>query len=240
MSISQEQPPEEIDDNLKEYLKRRFVDIGTEFDKPGKFPPRKEMPYKPQIGDVHYFDDPADHNYDAEITSEGFWGLKSTGWAELSPTNRVITTDTTYVSATGASGTANTAMTVLTRVLPANSLKAVGDRLRVRTWFVAQSGPSINTITALGPSSSEVSIGDVTHTGGAAFDLTESWLHYIDNTHANLIEQEAGAGIGNLTGVNLSGFTWDAEQDIIITQSAVAAQFITVYGVFVDIFPNGT
>ena len=160
-------------------------------------------------------------------------------WDHLTNQTHVTTTAATYVSATGADGTANTAETVLTRTLPANSLKEIGDRIRIRTWFVAQTGPSIITTTSLGPSGSEVDVGDVTHTGGAAFDLTESWVHYIDNTHGNLIEQEAGVGIGNLTAVNVSGFTWNAEQNIIVAQSAVAAQYITVYGVFVDIFPKG-
>jgi len=160
-------------------------------------------------------------------------------WEFVVTRTHVTTTAATYVSATGADGTANTAETVLTRTLPANSLVTVGDRIRIRTWFVAQTGPSIVTTTSLGPASSEVAIGDVTHTGGAAFDLTESWVHYIDNTHGNLIEQEAGVGIGDLTAVNVSGFTWNAEQNIIVAQSQVAAQYITVYGVFVDIFPKG-
>jgi hypothetical protein len=239
MNLSQERPPENIDEDLGEFLVRRFIDVGTALDQAPVFPPRKQMPYKPQLGHVHYFGDPTIHDYDAAITSEGFWGLTSEGWVPIGATNRVKTTTATFVSATGAIGTVNTAETVLTRSIPANALKAIGDRIRIRTWFVAQAGPSIVTKTSLGPDGSEVAVGDVTHTGGAAFDLTESWVHYIDNTHGNIIEQEAGAGIGNLTAVNVPGFIWNAEQNIIVAQSAVAAQFITVYGLFVDIFPVG-
>ena len=83
MSITQEQPPINVERELREFLVRRFIEIGNEFNRPGKFPERKEMPYKSQIGDVHYFGNPATHAYDAAITAEGFWGLKSTGWVQL-------------------------------------------------------------------------------------------------------------------------------------------------------------
>lgn len=83
MSLSQEQPPSDVDEVLKDFLSRKFISIGNELNQPSKFPIRKEMPYKAQIGDVHYFGNPATHNYDAAITVEGFWGLKSSGWVDL-------------------------------------------------------------------------------------------------------------------------------------------------------------
>ena len=83
MSLSYEQPPIGTPDELAEYLNRMFRSIDVAVDQPSKFPERKEMPYKPQVGDIHYFGNPATHNYDAAITSEGFWGLKSTGWAKI-------------------------------------------------------------------------------------------------------------------------------------------------------------
>jgi hypothetical protein len=83
MSLSHEQPPLSIDEDLREYLIRRFIDIDNLLDRAGKFPPRKEMPYKPQIGDVHYFGDPSTHNYDAVISMAGFWGLTAFGWRYL-------------------------------------------------------------------------------------------------------------------------------------------------------------
>ena len=83
MSIGQEQPPIDIDPRLSEYLSRRFIDIGVQLDQASKFPPRKEMPYKPQVGDMQYFNDPINHDYDPVITSEGFWGLTSGGWVQV-------------------------------------------------------------------------------------------------------------------------------------------------------------
>lgn len=84
MSLIQEHPPESLDEEVRDYLQRRFNDIAAALSRPSKFPERKEMPYKPQIGDVHYFGDPATHNYDAAITEEGFWGLTATGWELIS------------------------------------------------------------------------------------------------------------------------------------------------------------
>lgn len=83
MSLLQESPPESLPEDVREYLQRMFIDVENSFRKPAKFPERKEMPYKPQLGDVHYFGNPATHSYAAAITAEGFWGLKSTGWVQL-------------------------------------------------------------------------------------------------------------------------------------------------------------
>jgi hypothetical protein len=83
MGLSNEQPPEDTTAALKEYLGRRFTEVSIKLDAPGKFHPRHEPVYKPQIGDLHFFNDPANHSYDAQITSEGFWGYQSTGWVKL-------------------------------------------------------------------------------------------------------------------------------------------------------------
>ncbi len=83
MSLSQEQVPLTTKEDLSEFLTRRFIDVANELVKPSKFPERKEMPPKPQVGDMHYFGDPADHSYDAIITVEGFWGFTSAGWVGL-------------------------------------------------------------------------------------------------------------------------------------------------------------
>jgi len=82
-SISQETPPESFDVDQRQWLTRRFVDVGNALKQSYKNASRKEMPYKPQIGDVHFFPDPAGHTFDVAITSEGWWGLKSTGWVQL-------------------------------------------------------------------------------------------------------------------------------------------------------------
>lgn len=76
MSLSQEEPPEGLDPELKEYLSRRFIDIDNLLSRAPKHPERKRMPYKPQFGDVQYFGDPASHDYDAIILSKGWYGFK--------------------------------------------------------------------------------------------------------------------------------------------------------------------
>ncbi len=76
MSLSQEEPPESIDQELKEYLSRRFIDIDNLLSRASKYPERKRMPYKPQFGDIHYFGDPTAHDYDPIILSEGWYGFK--------------------------------------------------------------------------------------------------------------------------------------------------------------------
>lgn len=76
MSLSQEEAPEGTPAELKEYLGRRFLDIATLLDQASKFPQRKQMPYKPQFGDEHYFGDPATHQYDPVINLRGWWGFQ--------------------------------------------------------------------------------------------------------------------------------------------------------------------
>lgn len=93
--LSQEQPPFSVDEDLRDFLIRRFVDIDTAFKQASKFPERKEMPYKPQTGDVHYFGNPANHNYDAAILNEGFWGLVNGTWIDLGQSSVAVAVDTT-------------------------------------------------------------------------------------------------------------------------------------------------
>lgn len=83
MSIGKEQSPFGTPKPLSEYLQRKFINVDVQLQQPSKFTERKEMPYKAQIGDIHYFGNPATHSYDAAITSEGFWGHTSTGWVKL-------------------------------------------------------------------------------------------------------------------------------------------------------------
>ena len=78
--MSQEIPPESFEFDQRDYLNRRFTDVGTLFGQTHEFTPRKQMPYKPQIGHLFYFNDPTGQNYDPVITSEGLWVFKSTGY----------------------------------------------------------------------------------------------------------------------------------------------------------------
>jgi len=73
-SMSKETPPQDIDANVRTYLTRIFTSISIALNKTHEFVERKEKPNKPQIGDLYYFGDPVTHDYDAAITSQGFWG----------------------------------------------------------------------------------------------------------------------------------------------------------------------
>jgi len=76
MSLSQETPPESFEQAEREWLARRFTDVGNELDQPSKYPERREMPYKPRFGDIQYFGDPATHSYDPVIATRGWWGFR--------------------------------------------------------------------------------------------------------------------------------------------------------------------
>jgi hypothetical protein len=78
--IGQESPPASFATDQQDFLTRRFIDVGTALGQSNHFTPRKEMPYKPQIGHVYYFNDPTGAGYDAVITAEGLWVYKSTGY----------------------------------------------------------------------------------------------------------------------------------------------------------------
>jgi len=144
----------------------------------------------------------------------------------------------TYIDGTGTAGADNTAQTVKTITLPANSMTQVGDRIRIRTYWRGDTGTAITGTNKLGPAGSEVAISDTTDLGGATLQVNEAWLHYIDNTHANIIENEAG-GVGALSAPNVAGFTWNASQDIIFTQSAAVNNHCVLFALIVDRFPRG-
>lgn len=139
----------------------------------------------------------------------------------------------TYISGTGTAGTDNTAMTIKTVTLPANTLTQVNDRMRIRTYFAATGGApavgatKLNTVTTADTSVSSTNLA-----------LTECWIHYLDATHANIIENESGA-LGGVSAVNVAGFAWASNQDIIFTQNQVPAQHLVLYAMIIDIFPKG-
>ena len=145
----------------------------------------------------------------------------------------------TYISGTGTAGADNTAQTVKTLVLPANTLMTVGDRLRISAYWRGDTGVVITGSVKVGPAASEVLVGDVTDAGGTAIMLTEAWLHYIDNTHANIIEHEPG-GLGTLSAANVSGFTWNAAQNILFTQDAAVGNHCVLFALTVDKFLKAT
>jgi hypothetical protein len=144
----------------------------------------------------------------------------------------------TYISGTGTAGTDANAMTVYTTTFPANTLVQVGDRMRIRTYWKGDTGAAVTGSVKVGPAASEVLVSHTTDSGGATLQLNEAWLHYIDNTHSNIIENEAGA-LGAVSNMNVAGFTWNASQDIIFTQSAAAENHAILYALIVDVFPKG-
>lgn len=147
-------------------------------------------------------------------------------------------TTITFISGVGEAGIDNTAMTIKTVVLLANTLTQIGDRLRVRTYWTGDTGTPVTGSVKLGPAGSEVLISHTTDGGAATLQLNESWLHYIDDTHANIIENEAGA-LGSLSAPNVAGFDWDANQNIIFTQDKIANNHCILFALIIDIFPKG-
>ena len=144
----------------------------------------------------------------------------------------------TYISGTGTAGVDGTAATLKTLVLPADTLTQVGDRIRVRAYWKGDTGTAITGSTSLGPAGTEVLIGDTTDSGAASFEVVESWLHYIDSTHANIIENEGGA-LGPQSNNNVAGFTWNAAQNIIFAQDAIGNNHCILYALIVDVLPKG-
>jgi hypothetical protein len=147
-------------------------------------------------------------------------------------------TSLSYISGTGTAGADNTAQTVKTLTLAANTLTQVGDRLRIRAYWTGSTGGALTGSLWIGPTGAEVLISDTTDVGAADFQINECFIHYIDNTHANIIETELGA-LGALSAPNVAGFTWDTAQDILFTQDAALGNHAILYELLVDVFPKG-
>ncbi len=78
-SISSEQPPIDTEDNLREYLSRMFTGVNNALSQDNFNNPLYVMPTKFQVGRQYYFGAPVL----PDITDEGLWIYKSTGWAYL-------------------------------------------------------------------------------------------------------------------------------------------------------------
>ena len=154
---------------------------------------------------------------------------------ERPASNAVRALANTFVSGSGVAGSDNTAQTVKTVVVPANTLIAVNCRLRVRVYWRGDTGGAVTcTVTVNG-----VTIATSTDVGGASFFATESWLHYIDQTHANIIENGTYPATGSASAFNVAGFDWEAAQDVDADQNQVAGNHIVVAAIFLDILPIG-
>jgi hypothetical protein len=149
----------------------------------------------------------------------------------------VQTTAFTFVTGSVDSfGVDNTADTIFTKTFPAvnGRMHELGDRIRVRAYYQATSGaPIVGSLRLNGVLIADLSVST------DALAVNEAWLHYIDNTHANIIEQHPG-DLGALSAVNVAGFDWDSNQTVIFTQDMVSGNHLVVYMVAIDFFPKGT
>lgn len=76
-----EQPPNNTDIYLKEYLTRVLSELETDIANNGKLTKRGVIPEKYIVGKMYYFTQAIAE--EAIIDSEGFYGYTSTGWVKL-------------------------------------------------------------------------------------------------------------------------------------------------------------
>jgi hypothetical protein len=131
---------------------------------------------------------------------------------------------TNYISGTGTAGVDNTAQTVVTVAIAANTLTQVGDQLQLLSYWRGDTGAAITGTLALNGGT----VGNTTDAGGTALQLCETWLQYVDATHANVLEYEAGA-LGAVSAANVAGFNWAASQNLTLAQNAIVANHIVVF-----------
>lgn len=141
---------------------------------------------------------------------------------------------TNHVTGTGTAGVDNTAQDVVTIVVAANTLTQVGDRIRIRCFWTGDTGGGVTGTTKL----NSVTLTSGTDSGGTTFQEQQAYLHYVDDTHANIIAYVNGVLDTSISAANVSGFDWDADQNFIISQNAVANNHIIVYFFAADIFPK--
>ena len=77
--ISSEQPPEEVEPVLKEYLSRMLGQVNFALRDVNRMPKIYVLPDKPQDGQLAYFG----QIIGATITSVGFWGYEAGTWVKL-------------------------------------------------------------------------------------------------------------------------------------------------------------
>ena len=167
-------------------------------------------------------------------TPNGFW-FTDDGGNDHPLSSSLYSLANTYISGSGTAGTDNTAQTVKTVVLPAGILHEVGDRIRIRVYFIGDTGGNItmtNTVNG-------VTIASATDGGGATWFMTETWLHYIDATHANIAEMGATPATGSNSAANVAGFDWTSAQNVDTDQDQVAGNHIVVFAIFMEVFPKG-
>ena len=73
-------PPDTTDPDMVAYLEQMFEEVALEIRNSGKFARRDKLPQDPEIGRMYYFNAAIPTT---AITSEGWWGYKSTGWVNI-------------------------------------------------------------------------------------------------------------------------------------------------------------
>lgn len=84
-SISNEQPPQDTEPKLTEFLSRMFTQVSIAFKQVNFFIPNFVLPNKLQVGTVHYFG----QAIPPDIVYAGFWGYTDSGWVYLGANNSV-------------------------------------------------------------------------------------------------------------------------------------------------------
>ena len=134
-------------------------------------------------------------------------------------------------STAGADGTAQV---VVTLAVAANTMTQVGDRIRVRCYWIGDTGTPITGTLAV----NGVTVGASTDGGGATVQYAEAWLHYRDATHANIMSSNTSGFDTSISAINVAGFNWAAQQNVTIPQNNVANNHIIVTFLAVDLFPK--
>lgn len=83
MSLQIDVPSFDDLSQVQSFLQDQFLALSIELNKSKEHIQVKVMPTKPKIGKVYYFGNPVSNTYDVAITSEGWWGYKTTGWSQL-------------------------------------------------------------------------------------------------------------------------------------------------------------
>jgi hypothetical protein len=151
------------------------------------------------------------------------------------------TLSTSYVDGTGTAGTDNTAMTVKSVNIDADTLTQVGDRVHISVKYKTDTG------TALAPTMTVNGVTTVAVTAtatDASVHTMETWLSYIDSTHANVTSwwrAANGAVAQEVTnsGSNVASFAWGSVQAVNIVQNAIANNRIIVTEIVMTVYPKG-
>ena len=146
----------------------------------------------------------------------------------------VKTLITNFVSGTGTAGVDNTAQDIVTILLLANTMKQNGDRIRIRSYWKGDTGSAVTSTLVL----NGVTLATTADSGAATFQVNEAWLHYIDNTHANIISMAGGALDTSISNNNVSGFDFDSDQNVTLSQNGVSNNHAIVFFLAGDIFPR--